>query len=839
MHPDKFLKRGKVGGTVLSSMSADDRAEQLSMLGKTLAEKRDEAVTARKNSGIEDIWLRCEEATIGIDDMNRHEFAGAKWAKPMAISGPLTSNSPKKDDVRSNAFVPLTSQYVNAGTARLAEILLPIDDKAFSLTGTPDPDLIKSSKDLRPILDASGNQVMMPADQGLPTPQAAPVPGQPGTPPAQKPMTVADRAQQLVDQANEAAEKAEKRVWDWMVECNSAAENRKVMYDAGRIGVGVLKGPFPEVKKAKAVTRPAKNAIALQISEKIVPVVRWVDPWNIFPDPACGEDIHSGEYILERDYLSPRKLRELKGRQSQGYMDDMIDKVLAEGPNKCYEEGSTSTSQKDKQKRSRFEVWYLTGQLPKDQATLAGAPGLEDLEEDSDFVNVIVMLVNDTVIRVTINPLDSGAFPYHAVPWSRRANSWAGIGLAEQCFTAQRSVNAATRALFNNLGVGSGVQIVMNPIGLVPADGSWAITPNKIWHLSGDVQTDDVGKMFRIFQIPVIQKELMATIEYAMQMADRATNVPLLSQGQFGQKMPETFGQAELLNTNANTLLRSIGYLYDDYITEPLIHQFYEWLLLDPDVPDEEKGDFNINAHGSAALVERAIQEQTLMQMSQMVLQPAFKVDPAKWFAEMARSKRMDPRKLQYTDEEQAQMMQQPAQPPLPIAVEQLKGQNALAVIQAKAQAELQMEQQQMQAEQQMLQRGGSTPHEATALARVTQEKIRANTAENVQLARGQAELARADKEQEIAQQNGQYRIQELQLQKEIALLDYANKRQINLDQVKSQLAKSAMDNQTKKELAAAEIALAQSEGSKDRVIDVHKHNTSLIRDEISTDNTP
>jgi hypothetical protein len=60
-------------------------------------------------------------------------------------------------------------------------------------------------------------------------------------------------------------------------------------------------------------------------------------------------------------------------------------------------------------------------------------------------------------------------------------------------------------------------------------------------------------------------------------------------------------------------MLSAKAYAVDDYITEPLVNDLYDWLLMDPDVPNDEKGDFDIDAHGSIVLVERAIQEQFLM----------------------------------------------------------------------------------------------------------------------------------------------------------------------------------------------------------------------------------
>jgi hypothetical protein len=174
--------------------------------------------------------------------------------------------------------------------------------------------------------------------------------------------------------------------------------------------------------------------------------------------------------------------------------------------------------------------------------------------------------------------------------------------------------------------------------------------------------------------------------------------------------------------------------------------------------------------------------------------------------------------------------------------VEQVKGQNAMQLQQAKTQGELQQIAAEAQQEQQALQNGGASPHQVQAMARIEQEKIRAMSSAQIQQSRADAELARAEKEREIAQQNGEYRLREMELQRELALLQYANAQKLSLDQVKAQLAKSAMDNETKRQLAAAEIQLASNEGDKDRALDLHKHQNpapSLVRDEVSTPATP
>jgi chromosome segregation ATPase len=70
---------------------------------------------------------------------------------------------------------------------------------------------------------------------------------------------------------------------------------------------------------------------------------------------------------------------------------------------------------------------------------------------------------------------------------------------------------------------------------------------------------------------------------------------------------------------------------------------------------DEVKGDYTVDARGSSALVERDIQNQAIMQMGEMAMNPAFGVDPKKWFGEMCKAQRLDPKRFQ-AEEGQGQL---------------------------------------------------------------------------------------------------------------------------------------------------------------------------------------
>jgi hypothetical protein len=171
-------------------------------------------------------------------------------------------------------------------------------------------------------------------------------------------------------------------------------------------------------------------------------------------------------------------------------------------------------------------------------------------------------------------------------------------------------------------------------------------------------------------EIPNVTQQLLEIITLGERFAEETTSIPLITQGQSGATTPETYGAAQLQNSNANQLLRSIGYAFDDYITEPVVRQYYEWLLLDPDVPIYEKGEFQIDAHGSIALVERAIQDQTIAQMGAMAANQIYGIDPKKWAELFIKSKRLSPDQLMYSEEEQQRMeaAPPPEQPAVTVA---------------------------------------------------------------------------------------------------------------------------------------------------------------------------
>jgi len=741
-----------------------DDTELLDAVGKVISDLRKEAVDDRKASGLEEIWLKCEEAYIGMDDVNRHQFSKAHWAKPTSMSGPLQRESTPTDK-RSTAFVRLTARYVDMGSAKIAEITDSIDDKIFSIKPTPVPTLTGAVDDKTPLTeDGTGKQVFRPVLEGETPTQPVPAHGM-------VPATVGDHAKAIMDQAGLCAEKAETRIFDWMVEAAYPAQKRKLIFEAARLGAGVLKTPYPDFKTA--VKRVNKK---LQWDKKLVPGMRSISLWNFYPAPGCGEDIHDGDYTFECDKITEKKLNALKDQKLANgtpiYIASQIDKVIAEGPDKCI----TKDGGRKKTHKKQFVIWYYTGKLGRKEMKALNAVGVDELPDELVEVNAIVTMVNDSPIRATLNPLESGGFPYRVLNWSRRDGSWAGVGVGEQLFMPQSGVNAATRALLNHSGLASGLQILMDRAQIKPADGDWVLTPNKIWELLAGATTDDMRKIFQVFEFPNIIPQLMQVIDYHFKLAEEATNIPLVTQGQAGDNAPETFGQANLQNNNAHTLLRAVANSLADDVEEPAIRDLYEWLLLDDDVPEEEKGDFQINAKGSVVLVEQAIQEQVFAQMLPLAKDPAYGWNPKKIASRFLKAKRIDPGDVEYTDAELAQMAQQP--PP-----------EAPVVTAAKIRS----------ASDEKIAAGQQAAETAAAQAKTDRDAAYNQVMENRVANEHEATMA------------------ELALRERLAILDYANKKDVTIEEIKAKLADKAMSLNVQKQLSAAALS-----------VDLHKHHNPV-----------
>jgi hypothetical protein len=767
----------------LEQIRAEKLAAKVEAFGASLVRKRDEAVNGRKNSGIEEEWETAENAYQGVD-----AATGGTSGKPSGPNGGYI-NGPVRSAGRSTVFLNITRPYVDAAAAKVGDMLLPTDDSPWGIKPTPKPTDIQTLGQqlpgVVPMLEQPAPGMPYQPAPGMPVDPAAAAQqggmpmgagGPPGMPPGPPPKNPIQQAiDELHERSKKAAEGAQKQIEDWFVECYWHAEVRKMIEDCARLGTGILKGPFP-VKRTSRMTTSEDGQIVKVIEERIAPASKCISPWKFYPDPAAGESIQEGSYVWEVDTITAKGLRDLKG--VPGYLENQIDKVLEEGPSGKHKSDFFSPGSVKSKDDDQFEIWYFYGFAEREDLEAAGV----DLPEDQNVtVPAIITMVNDCVIKAALSPLDTGEFPYDVMVWQRKTGVPWGTGVAMQINTPQRMLNAATRNMMDNAGFSAGPQIVLRRDAITPADGTWQMTPRKFWFVNDGADVNAVNQAFMAVNIPTMQAELMNIIQFALKMAEDVTGLPMLMQGQQG-KAPDTVGGMQMMVNNASVVLRRIARLFDDRVSEPHVRRYYDWLM-EYGEDDSIKGDFQIDARGSSVLVERDIQAQALMAMGQMVMNPAFGIDPEKWIEETLKAQRIDPKRLLMDEEKKAMLAQQP--PPAPPQIEV-----------AKIRAEADMQKAQMQAElQKMLadMKAQTDMQIAQMREQVGLQKIQVDTDRDAVYVQAQMQ-----RDQTMAQA----KFAELELKRELAMLEYANQQQLTLEQVKARLAETAMKLNATKELA-------------------------------------
>lgn len=578
---------------------------------QNLLSKRKEAIGGRAASGIEIEWQEDEEHYQGIDDANR-QYQNT-WAmsqpKRWAETGSNSGNAP----TRSVVFLNITRPYVDAASARISDMLLPTDDRAWLLKPTPIPRLTVADVAL------------------LGGPEKA-----------------REAIEATMEQAKEASEHMQRQIDDHLVESSFHGELRRLIEDSARIGSGVIKGPFPVRRSFKVSQRDEMGMVSRISIDEIRPGSKRIDPWNLFPDPSCGDSIHNGSYIWEREYLSSRQLKEMI--LMPGYDREQLVEAIKEGPSLTSARDATEATARKSEEQ--FEMWVFHGNCDAEQLKELGV----EFDSEEDKLPAMAVLVNDRLVKVTLSAIDSGEFPYDVLAWQYRPGMPWGMGISRQMRTVQRILNGSVRAMMDNGGLSSAPQFVVGN-GVVPIDGKWNLSPGKGWRIEADSPNSDVRSAFGSFVIPSVQAELMNIINFALKMAEDVTGMPAMLQGIRGDA-PNTLGGMQMQNNNATSVLRRLAKRFDDYVTRPHIQRYFDWMMQYSD-DDSIKGDFEIEVRASSALVERDAQQQFLMQMLQAAANPAYDVSPAKLMKELIKGQRLDPKSIQYTPEEKAAMQPQ------------------------------------------------------------------------------------------------------------------------------------------------------------------------------------
>lgn len=723
---------------------ADQETRQRMAIEQMVSTRLRDAMTARESSGIEEIWFEDEDQYNGYDAVNRPAVGIS------ARKDSLPAND-QRGSQRSLVFLNITKPKTDSAVSRVQEMLVPTDDRPWEITNSPIPEFSAAIE---------GNDETM------------------HTMPDGQQRSATDIAKAAVAKAAESAKLASDQIEDWFVEGNVYAELRKVIRDAGRLGSGVLKGPFPVNRNDKKWNIQDGQA-TINMTKRLAPTAKRISALDLFPDPSCGDNIHDGSFLFERDYLTARRIRDLA--RLPDYNAEAMLAVLKQGPGRRVRNNRYMIDTPGEVRSfdsEVFEVFYYYGDIPPEQLLSGGfvIPGLNDAQNDAarmkqiedalmmTTIPVVCTLINDRLVRVSMNPMETGGFPFDIFPWEPVEGQPWGRGIPRKIAVAQRMLNAAVRALLENAGMSAGPQVVIDKTRVTPANKVYEITGRKLWYFTPSDAIDDVRKAFASVMIESAQVQLQAVIDFAQKMADELSNLPMLLQGIVGQTA-DTFGGMKMLEQNAASPLKAIAKQFDDTPMLPFLKRMYDWLMQDPNVKPEAKGDHQCRARGAGALASREQAGMFLAQSGALVKDTAFGINPKKWFEELCLANKFQPSLIQFTADEQRALEEARAKQPQPVAPQVEAAQINAKTAEARANID----------------------------AQIAQEK--AASAERIAQARFASEQAVRE------------------MDREIEVMQFSGRKDISLDQMRAMLAKTAMQIRSQAQIKNADIAFHAQTG--------------------------
>jgi len=489
---------------------------------------------------------------------------------------------------------------------RFEDVLLPVRAKNWGLKPTPNPEVMKMVGDTRMAM-SEGNPVMM--SDG-------------------KTQANMDQvATALKAKVTKAMGGMERVIDDALTECSFNSEERKVMENAVNLGTGILKGPCVSRKLKKVWKRAqSKNPTIpdgppvwvrnLEFKEDNKPISVSLSPWNVYPSADCKGDPSKGSYIWEKDTIRPRDVQRLIGLP--GYSTEQLELVLEEEPKRIMvtydSRGNYMKIQEENANLGElYELWEYNGEVRREYMELLGCKC-----PTGRPVSARIVFINDRPVKATLNLLDTGDLPYDFFSWTSIADVPWGAGEPIKIMWAQRIINAAWRQMCDNAGDSAGANLAI--MGLTPDDGIWEIAGKKLWRWDGNTDLDDVRKAITQVQLDNNQAPLQAMLELALKFIDLMTATPTIFQGE-AKEAPDTLGATNIVVDSSNVTFRSKVKRWDDTITTPHLRRWYDFEM-QYNEDDSIKEDLDVDPRGASVLYEKDQMRQQLLQVFQLKQDP-------------------------------------------------------------------------------------------------------------------------------------------------------------------------------------------------------------------------
>ena len=537
-----------------------------------------------------------------------------KWiAAKMAFDG-VDYNS-QQDNQTSGIYLNFTQMKTMSAYSQIMATMSGPQGYPWNIKPTPDPELVKA-----------GIRDMQEAEKmgGIP-----------------------EQLQQKVLTANMACDLMRVRIEDDLTETRWEEKFSQAVLDLVILGTTVIKGPFgtePEMnkwvktssKKNKDGSGTMESFFAKQgVGEKFSlepssddfrPIVDAISPFEFYPDPSAN-DIKDCMWAIHRHAMNKAQLVDLA--KIDGFEAKEIKNVLESYPSgnwvsESWESKifSINKDSSESSKLNRYLVLEHWGYLSKKELVDAG---LEVTDEDQHKQYMTcVWTVGDFAIKISVSGLDYPYLPFMVCPYEKVLYSMWGRGIPEKMKDPQEIVNAAARAMVDNMGIAAGPQVIFDSSRMVNGFKFEGLKPWGVWPIKSMEGMSAPPVQFA--QTPSILGELKLLQDNFKMFIQEVTSMPDMTQGYAGsasgQHNRTASGMSMLFNA-ANNYIKGVVFNIDTHVTKPLIRRMYDWNM-QFSTDESIKGDYRVDAGGVQSLITQESKMSSLGELAQMMQDPAY-----------------------------------------------------------------------------------------------------------------------------------------------------------------------------------------------------------------------
>lgn len=528
--------------------------------------------------------------------LRKGEYSGQKLAEIQAQGG-------------SDIYLNIIGTKCRAAKAWLSDLYAGSGDKPFDVKPTPIPELDPNIQ--REMIETAIQAAMQ---TGLPQENIE------GLLKKHE-----DRIKdEVMQEAESRMEGMSTYIEDILTEGDYRREFESFLDDLMTYPYAVFKGPIYRKTRKIQWIQDEQGQFAPKITDQISRKFKRVSPFDFYQSPSMtniGDSWHIEHLRFNYDELA-------KMRTAKGYNAKNIIMVLSNHRNGGLREWAFESGEREQLegKSSIFNGDYdlidgleWTGTIQGKQLVDWGID--REIDDLYSEYAVSITVIGGYAIKAVINPDPTGRPNYYKSCFRSVPGSFNGEALPEIIEDIQQACNATARSLMNNMAIGSQPQVGIDISQQAPGSTVTSIRPGKVWTYSSKSGQTSPGVIF--FSPEIKAQELLMVYERFERYADNISGIPAYAYGSDNAAGAgkTASGLSMLMNASSKTI-KSIVRDVDIGVIEPLIANLYQSAMLDPDVPSDIKGDAQVKARGSDALMHKEATAMRQLEFMNMTNNP-------------------------------------------------------------------------------------------------------------------------------------------------------------------------------------------------------------------------